>query len=102
MQYNSEFETAYDVSKLAGQPEPGKAAIEAFFTAKGNDLFAILPRWPGRNFLLKDVSGVKAVTLLGSTAAVKFKVKGSGVAIELPELPDELVRQPAWVLKVRR
>jgi alpha-L-fucosidase len=102
VEYNSEFQTAYDVSKLAGAPEPGKAAIDAFFTAKGSDLFAILPRWPGRSFLLKDVSGVKAVTLLGSTAAVKFKAVSSGVSIELPELTDELMRQPAWVLKVSR
>ena len=102
VKYNSEFETAYDVSKLAATPEPGKAAIDAFFTSKGNDVFAILPRWPGRSFLLKDVSAVKSVTLLGSAAPVKFKAAGSGVQLELPELSDELLRQPAWVLKVSR
>jgi alpha-L-fucosidase len=102
VEYNSEFQTAYDVSKLAGVPEPGKAAIEAFFTTRGSDLFAILPLWPGHRFLLKDASGVKAVTLLGSTAAVKFRAEGSGIEIELPELSDKLMRQPAWVLKVSR
>jgi alpha-L-fucosidase len=102
VEYNSEFQTAYDVSKLAGEPEPGKAAIEAFFTAKGNDLFAILPRWPGRKFLLKDVSGVRGLELLGSAGALKFTPAGSGVEIELPELPDSLLHQPAWVLKVSR
>ena len=102
VEYNSEFQTAYDVSKLTKSPEPGKAAIEAFFTAKGKDLFVILPRWPGRSFVLKDVAGVKAVTLLGSPAAVKFKAAEGGVAIELPDPSDELMRQPAWVLKVSR
>ncbi|HEY1159148.1 MAG TPA: alpha-L-fucosidase [Terracidiphilus sp.] len=102
VEYNSEFQTAYDVSKLAGEPEPGKAAIEAFFTAEGNDLFAILPRWPGRKFVLKDVSGVKAVTLVGLAGALKFRTVGGGVEIELPDLPDALLRQPAWVLRVRR
>ena len=102
VKYNSEFETAYDVSKLAARPEPGKAAIDAFFTSKGNDVFAILPRWPGRSFLLKDVSAVKSVTLLGSPAPVKFKSTGGGVQLELPDLSDELLRQPAWVLKVSR
>jgi alpha-L-fucosidase len=102
VKYNAEFETAYDVSKLAGKPEPGKAGIEAFFTTKGNDLYAILPRWPGRTFLLKDVTGVKSVTLLGSTAPVKFKPSGNGVQLDLPELTDELLQQPAWVLKVSR
>jgi alpha-L-fucosidase len=102
VEYNSEFQTAYDVSKLAGTPEPGKAAIEAFFTTNGSDLFAILPRWPGHSFVLKDVSGVKAVSLLGSTAVVNFKPQGTGVQIELPQLTDDLMRQPAWVLKVSR
>jgi alpha-L-fucosidase len=102
VKYNSEFQTAYDVSKLAGKPEPGKAAIEAFFTTRGNDVFAILPRWPGRSFVLRDVSGVKAVTLLGSAEALKFKAEGNGISIQLPELGDDLLRQPAWVLKVSR
>jgi hypothetical protein len=52
--------------------------------------------------VLKDVSGVKVVSLLGSAASVKFKTEGSGVQIELPELSDQLMRQPAWVLKVSR
>jgi len=98
--YNKEFETAYDVMNLTTKPEPGKAGIEAFFTTKGSDLFAILPRWPGRNFQLKNVTGAKSVTLLGSTTPLKFKVAKGGVSIELPDLPDELLPQPAWVLKV--
>jgi len=100
IEYNEEFATAYDVTKLVAKPEPGKAAIEAFFTTKGNDMFAILPRWPGRNFHLENVSGVRSVTLLGSTAPLKFKVVKRGVSIELPDLPEELLSQPAWVLKV--
>ena len=100
--YNSEYASAYDVSKLVIEPEPGKAAIEAFFTTKGNDVYAILPRWPGRSFLLKDVNGVKSVSLLGSAEPLKFKVNGNGVAIDLPCLPGELLHQPAWVLKVNR
>jgi alpha-L-fucosidase len=90
------------VSKLAIQPEPGKAGIDAFFTAKGNDVFVILPRWPGRNFKVHDLSGAKEVTLLGSNEALKFKSEGDGIAIELPVLNDDLVRESAWVLKVRR
>src|SRR5512140_1530104 len=98
--YNKEYEAAYDVTKLAGRSEPGQAAIEAFFTTKGSAVFAILPRWPGRRFHIKDVAGVKAVTLLGSPAPVKFKTAQGGVSIELPDLPEELLRQPAWVVKL--
>ncbi|HYM05932.1 MAG TPA: alpha-L-fucosidase C-terminal domain-containing protein, partial [Terriglobales bacterium] len=100
VEYNKEYSSAYDVNKLTGKPEPGKAGIEAFFTTKGSDLYAILPRWAGGQLLLKDVTGVKAVTLLGSTAPLKFKPAKAGVSVALPDLPEELRRQPAWVLKI--
>jgi alpha-L-fucosidase len=100
--YNKEFETAYDVTKLASKPEPGKAGIEAFFTSKGDDVYAILPRWPGGTFQVKDIAGVKSVALLGSSAPVKFSSAGGAVSIQLPELSEDLRPQPAWVLKLSR
>jgi alpha-L-fucosidase len=102
--YNQEYNADYDVSKLTQRQAPGKASIEAFFTAKGNDVYAILPRWPGRKFALKDAAakGVKAVSLLGSTAPVKFAATGATTTVELPDLPEELLGQPAWVLKLSR
>jgi alpha-L-fucosidase len=100
--YNKEFETVYDVARLTEKPAPGKASIEAFFTAKGNDVFAILPRWPGRQFTVKDAPAVKAVTLLGSDAKLRAKAAGGALTIELPELPQDLLEQPAWVLKLSR
>ena len=100
VEYNKEYETAYDVTKLVEKPAAGKAAIEAFFTAKGKDVYTILPRWPGHRFHVKDVTGVRAVTLLGATGPLKFKSEKGGVSIEMPDLPEELLRQPAWVLKI--
>jgi alpha-L-fucosidase len=102
VEYNKEYSAAYDVTKLAGKPAAGKAGIEAFFTAKGNDLYAILPRWPGRSFTVKDVGGVKSVALLGASAALKFRAAQGGVQVELPEMPEDLMGQPAWVLKLTR
>jgi alpha-L-fucosidase len=43
--YSGEFNSDYDVSKLASKPEPGKASIEAFYTTKGNDPFSVIPRF---------------------------------------------------------
>jgi alpha-L-fucosidase len=100
-EYGKEHATAYDVTKLTAKPEPGQAAIEAFFTVKGNDLYAILPRWPGRSFTVKDATGVKAVTLLGGSA-LKFKSASGGITVDLPDLPESLQRQAAWVLKLSR
>ncbi|MGD0497772.1 MAG: alpha-L-fucosidase [Bryobacteraceae bacterium] len=98
--YNREFSTAYDVSTLI-DPAPGKARIETFFTSKGTDVYAILPRWPGRQFRITE-GGLqpKAVTLLGSTAPLHWTAAGGAVTIDLPELPQSLLAQPMWVLKV--
>jgi alpha-L-fucosidase len=102
MDYNAEYSSAYDINSLVADPAPGKARIEAFFTAKGNDVYAILPRWPGRRFTVKDVTGVKSVTMLGAAAPLKYKASKGEVTVELPELPEALLAQPAWVLKMSR
>jgi alpha-L-fucosidase len=101
LDYNKEYETAYDLQKLVEKPAGGKASIEAFFTAKGNDVYAILPRWPGRTFTIKDASlKPKSVTLLGSSAPVRFQAAAGGTTVQVPDLPQELISQPMWVLKV--
>ncbi|MGA2857451.1 MAG: alpha-L-fucosidase [Candidatus Sulfotelmatobacter sp.] len=102
--YNQEFNAAYDLTKLVDRPEAGRATIEAFYTSKGSDLYAILPRWPGKQFVAKDVdgAGVKSVTLLGSSQPLRFRQVGSSVTVDLPELPGGLWSQPAWVLKLSR
>ena len=83
-------------------PAPGKARIEAFFTTKGNDLYAILPRWPGNRFTLKDVTDAKSVTMLGMASPLTFKATKGSISVDLPELPEALLAQPSWVLKVSR
>jgi len=101
VEYNKEYSTPYDVTKLTEKSEAGKASIEAFFTTKGSDLYAILPHWSSSsNLMLKDVTGVKSVSLLGSAAPLKFKASKVGVTVALPDLPEQLREQPAWVLKI--
>ena len=100
--YNGEFNSDYDITKLASKPEGGKAAIEAFYTTKGKDLFAILPRWTSGFLTLNDVEGAKSVTLLGDSTALKFKNTAKALSIQLPDLPEDLRQQPAWVLKISR
>jgi hypothetical protein len=51
---------------------------------------------------VKDVPGVKSVSLLGSSSAVKFTSANGVVSIQLPELSEELRPQPAWVIKLSR
>jgi alpha-L-fucosidase len=102
--YNQEFKSAYDVSKLAEKPEAGKAAIDAFFTSKGSNVYAILPRWPGRQFAVQQINAgqVKSVSLLGVNQPLRWKANGDSISVELPDLPPELMSQPAWVLKIAK
>ncbi len=105
LEYNKEYDAAYDVAQLTDRPGPGQSAIEAFFTAKGSFVYAILPHWPGRRFTLKDAAaeGVKAVTLVGGDGQPLKLTKASGaLGVELPDLPAALLAQPAWVLKIGR
>lgn len=92
--YNKEFEAAYDVARLSG--------VEAFFTSKGDDVYAILPRWSGRGIVLKDMPAVKSVTLLGAAEPLRFTARDGAVSLDLPTLPENLRSQPAWVLKLSR
>jgi alpha-L-fucosidase len=100
--YSGDLNTEYDISKLTSKPEQGKAVVEVFYTTKGDDLFAILPRCSNGTLILNDVEGAKSVTLLGDSVAIRFKSIGKTLAIELPYLPEELRQQPAWVLKISR
>jgi alpha-L-fucosidase len=100
VEYNKEYSSAYDVTKLIEKSQPGKAHIEVFFAAKDKNLYAILPDWSGHSLLLKDVTQAKSVHLLGAAMPLKFKVSNSGTLVELPELPEELRQQPAWALRV--
>jgi hypothetical protein len=88
------------VTKLIDRTSGAKASIEAFFTAKDKNVYAILPRWSGHTLVLKDLSAAKSVSLLGSPAQLKFRSSKAGLEIELPDLPENLRAQPAWVLKV--
>ena len=104
VEYNKEFMTAYDVAKQAEAPSGGRAAIDAFFTARGGAVYAILPRWPGRQFTVKglDAGRVKSAALLGGPAGLRVQAAPGGVSVQLPELPAALLGQPAWVLRLGR
>jgi alpha-L-fucosidase len=100
VEYNKEFSSAYDVTKLIEASSGGKASIETFFTAKGSNVYAILPHWSKRTLVLKDLKHAKAVTLLGSSTPLKFRSSKGGLEIDLRDLSENLRAQPAWVLKI--
>src|SRR2546430_10806689 len=102
VEYNKEYSSAHDVTKVIEKSADGKASIEAFFTSKGDEIYAILPQWSGLNLVIKDLSAAKSVVLLGSSTPLKTKNAKTGLSIELPDLPEDLHQQPAWVLKISK
>jgi alpha-L-fucosidase len=96
-----EYMTRYEVTDYIERKKPGQAVIEAFFTTKNGDLYAIVPRWPGSTLVIKDVAVPRQVTLLGRQGSLKFTKSGNGVEIQLPEPPvTAMEAQHAYVLKL--
>jgi alpha-L-fucosidase len=102
VEYNKEYSSAYDVTQLIDKSSDGKASIEAFFTEKGGSVYAILPHWFRHTLVIKGLDSAKSVTLLGSASQLKFKGSKKGLSVDLPDLPEELYGQPAWVVKITR
>jgi len=102
IKYNQEYNSDYDVTKLTGPQPAGKASIEAFFTKKGNAVYAMLTRWHGKTFVLKDAATLTPtrVSLLGGTGTLAFSKRGDTIEVTLPDLPEALLGQPMWTLKI--
>lgn len=73
------------------------------YTAKGDDLYAICLKWPGKELVLKaakPIAGVE-VTMLGYTDKMKWRMQGGNLHIQVPQLTiDELPCLHAWTFKI--
>lgn len=91
------------ILKQTIDPDPGYAIQEVFFTAKGNSVYAILPKYPKDKIVLKNIysTAKTKVTLLGSDKEVKWEQKENDIHVIMPELSfDELPCDYAWTLKI--
>jgi alpha-L-fucosidase len=92
-----EFMTGFDILKETVAPEKGQAFKEVFFTQKADSLFAITPRWPGKELVIRNIRAGKEsrVTWLATGQSLKWKNKGESLMISMPAfnpnaLPAEL------------
>lgn len=95
------YRTFYSLS-LIYQPITKK---RLFLIKKGNNVYAILPRYPKNKIVLKDIqtTGRTKITLLGSDKKVQWKQKGNDIEVIMPLLyVDELPCDYAWVLKLEK
>ena len=82
---------------------PGKAIKEIFFTSKGNDVYAIVPKFPKDKLVIKDFEPQKntKVTLLGYDLNLTHIFINGDLVIEVPLLTiDEVPCYYAWSFKI--
>jgi alpha-L-fucosidase len=98
-----EFMAAYDITKLVDAPPAGMAHIEAFFTAKDDALYAIVPRRLAGDVVLNDIEapgGVRA-TLLETGQPLESTLDDRRLTIRIPyALAASLPFRQAYVFKL--
>ncbi|MDE3165427.1 MAG: alpha-L-fucosidase, partial [Acidobacteriota bacterium] len=98
-----EYMSEYPIRDLVDTPPKGNARIEAFFTAKHNAVYAILPRRPIREVSLDGIEakGPVKVTLLENGEAFESSRQGGQLRVRIPEaLSASLPARDAYVLKI--
>lgn len=95
-----QFMGEYDIGKLVDEPQPGQAHIEAFFTAKGKDVFAIVPRRLPRQLVLKHVKATGAV-LVETGDKLNIRASGGDLAVLVPDgLRDRLPERAGYSVRL--
>jgi len=81
------------ILKQTVDPEPSYAAKQIFFTFKENMLYAVTPRWPGKNLVIKNFSAVPGceIKFLGTGESLSWENKDNNLVIKMPEFdPNSL------------
>jgi alpha-L-fucosidase len=77
--------------------------VEAFFTAKGDTVYAILPRWPGKQMIVEQMSArpEARIVLLSENQTLTWRVEGNRIVVEMPgSLGSTITPGEAYVLKM--
>ncbi len=86
MDVNKEFNTPYEITDYVDRKKPGQAVIEAFFTSKGRDVYAIFPEPRRGDWVMQDVavSGSTHVQALGSSEELRWDRAANGIRVHFP------------------
>jgi alpha-L-fucosidase len=100
---DKEFNGKYEITQMVDAPPAGYARIDAFYTAKGDTTYAILPRWPDQAIVLDGLSAAQGakVTLLETGDTLRAQPDGTRLRIDVPpSLRSKLPFRNAYVLKM--
>lgn len=98
-----EFNAAYDITQIVDSPPAGYARVDAFFTAKLDAIYALLPRLSESQIAFENFSastGAK-VTFLEFGDELKWRGEGNHLRVEVPEpVRLKLPRREIYTLKM--
>jgi len=93
-----QFMGEYDIARLVDHPPAGTARVEAFFTAKADAVYAIVPnRAP--EIIITNIDGPVRVTLVENGRQLPSDLADKRLSIRLP---DSLPHREAYALKLTR
>lgn len=103
--YNGKYYVSGNaILKQTVDPDPGYAVQEVFFTSKGDNIYAILPKYL-KSIVLKDIYSTSQtkISLLGCDKEVEWKQEKDNIRITMPFLSfEELSCNYAWTLKLEK
>jgi alpha-L-fucosidase len=93
------------ILKQTIDPDSGYAVKEIFFTYKNRNLYAIIPRWPGKKLVIKDFQAKTSsqIFFLATGRSLNWKNEDGNLVVDLPEFdPNELKPEEmyAYVFKI--
>jgi alpha-L-fucosidase len=92
------------ILKLTVDPEPGYAVKEIMFTQKGATLYAITPKWPGEELVIKNLQVAKdsKVTLLATGQTLQWKQEAGNLVVALPTYdPEDFAAEQTYAYAFR-
>lgn len=99
-----EYMIKYNVMDQIGQTaQNGVAKKQMFFTRKPDALYAITTGWPGKKLVIRDIKVPKKaiITMLGVPGKLEYKIKGTTLTVETPELnPENTPCRHAYAFKI--
>ena len=99
---STDFRAKYDVEALTLNPAAGDARKEILFTRKERTLYAILPRYPHGELVIRDLRLEKGarIGLLGTDHAdLRWRPRGGDLVITLPAVDS--ADSPAGIYTLR-
>lgn len=98
-----EYMSSFNILGQIVAPPEGQAYKQVLFTYKDRNLYAITPRWPGKELILKDITPGNGteIILLGTKGSLKWKTDNNNLVVITHEFDaNKIKNQDAYVFRI--